>query len=209
LRKNKTAAVIFAWGLLAPIPAATARETPHMLRTASMLPVGQIISAIGAVWLWQFVKIQPKLIKIGVYTFTILIVSVNLLFYFHNYWVHYPRDWSSEWQYGYKEMVARTSELEDYYDRITVTQANGRPYIYFLLYNQVNPFVYTSTRRADRDWYGLWNVYGFGKYDFTEISPREGERVLSVKTGSNSTNKKIDEVKDPSGKTVFEIGDFK
>ncbi|MEK7166527.1 MAG: glycosyltransferase family 39 protein, partial [Patescibacteria group bacterium] len=206
-QRSKTTALLIAWGLFAPIPAATARETPHMLRTASILPIPQIICGIAAVWLWNFVKTKSTVTKRSIYILVTLIVLVNLLYYFHNYWVHYPRDWSSEWQYGYSEMVTKVREHEDNYDRISVTQANGRPYIYFLLFNHVNPIVYMNIRKADRDWYGLWNVYGFGKYDFTEKPPVGGERVLRVKTGSNSTNKKIDEVKDPSGKTVFEIGE--
>ena len=88
-----------------------------------------------------------------------------------------------------------------------MTSDLGRPYIYFLLYNRTDPDEYVRTRKAERDWYGLWNVYGFGKYDFTEQPPLPGERVLTVKRGVNSVTHKIDQVVDSSGNIIFEIGE--
>ncbi len=205
--KNKTTALLLGWLLIALIPAATARETPHMLRTASVLPIYQIIGGIGVVFFWKWLVKKSTLSKIIGISVVGAITLLNLSYYLHNYWVHYPRDWSGQWQYGYKQMVEKVSMLEDNYDRITVTSDLGRPYIYFLLYNRTDPDEYVRTRKAERDWYGLWNVYGFGKYDFTEQPPLPGERVLTVKRGVNSVTHKIDQVVDSSGNIIFEIGE--
>ena len=83
-------------------------------------------------------------------------------------------------------------------------------YIYFLLYNRVNPLEYVRSRSAERDWYGLWNVYGFGKYDFVGRAFHHGEKVLLVSTpGTFSANAKLfDKVTAPDGSVVFEIGEY-
>jgi 4-amino-4-deoxy-L-arabinose transferase-like glycosyltransferase len=207
-RKDKTSALLFGWLLLAPIPAATARETPHMLRAASMLPTFQVFTAVGIYTLWELLRLQKSIFqKIGMTVFTIVVI-LSVFYYQHNYWVHYPIEWSGQWQYGYKQMVAKVKNLENKYDRVIVTSDYGRPYIYFLFYNRISPLEYDRIRQAERDWYGLWNVYGFGKYDFTQGSPKEGERVLRVtRAGGIDKNKIIDTVKAPNGEVIFEIGE--
>lgn len=208
-QRSKFSLLIFGWVLLAHIPSSVARETPHMLRTASVLPTYQIVSGLGFSMIFAWMLRQRKLFKYGISFLIILIFCGSLFYYGHNYWIHYRPDWDGEWQYGYKQMVEKVQELEPDYDRIYVTQNLGRPYIYFLLYNQVNPLEYVRVRKAERDWYGLWNVYGYGKYDFTNKIAHSSEKILIVDTNDafGANGKKLGEVKNLNGKTVFEIGE--
>ena len=207
-RPSRETALFWGWMLIAPIPAGMARETPHMLRIASIIPTWQILVGIGVVQGILWLKEQKAYLKwaVGV-GYSILILGC-LSYYFHNYWIHYPRDWSSEWQYGYKQLVEKVNRLEPNYDRIYITNDLGRPYIYFLLYNQIDPLVYIAERKAERDWYGFWTVFGFGKYDFSG-SQKETGRVLVV--GGKDTfvhsGKKLDTVMAPDGSAIFDIGE--
>lgn len=208
-KRNKTGVLILGWLLIAPIPAATARETPHMLRIASILPTYQVITAIGIIIFWRFLT-SFKLSVRFLCLFMIMIFAIgNFFYYLHHYWIHYPSIWYGEWQYGYKQMVEKVRNLENQYDRIIITESLGRPYIYFLLYNQVNPLEYMKIRRVERDWFGFWSVYGFGKYDFKGNNNFFGQKVLRVKSPGSFINggKKLDEVYAPDGKVVFEIGE--
>lgn len=205
--KDRGALMILGWMLIALIPAATARETPHMLRTASVLPTMQILSAAGIVCIYRKMKSQRN--KIGFLLIMSSLFLSQFVYYQHNYWVHYPSDWAQAWQYGYKQMVAAVNKYEKDYDRVIVTENYGRPYIYFLLYNRVSPLVYVQERDAERDWYGLWNVYGFGKYDFVGKPPGPGEKILQVGTPGtfSDTTKILETIKNPKGEVVFEIGE--
>lgn len=208
VKKSKMTWFLLGWLLIAPIPSAMARETPHMLRTASILPTYQIIGALGLVQLMYLIEINRKIIKWGISAGFSALVVFSLTYYFHHFWVHYPREWSGEWQYGYKQMVGEVANMQENYDRIVITESLGRPYIYFLFYNKINPLEYVKNRRADRDWYGLWNVYGFGKYDFTYAPKKESEKVLTVGTAHTFEEKQqFNSVKSPNGETVFEIGE--
>lgn len=208
-QRTKTTAVLFGWLLIAPVPAAMAKETPHMLRIASIIPVYQIIAGIGFTGACSWFLKQQTLIK-KLFKFSLLIIIiVNVFYYLHNYWIHYPVKWSGEWQYGYKQMVEKVMSLETHYDRISVSPVLGRPYIYFLLYGKIDPTEYLKIRRAQRDWYGFWNVDGFGKYDFTQMPPQPGEKVLKVGplgTFANSGTG-FEQIRDPGGKIIFEIGE--
>ena len=207
-RRDRVSVLLLGWLLLAPIPAATARETPHMLRTASMLPVPQILVACGIGVFVDWVRRQQKKIKIAGLGLLMGAAIVSFVYYQHNYWVHYPSSYSGEWQYGYKQMVANVNKLENNFPTVWVTSSLGRPYIYFLWYNKVNPLEYLGMRRAERDWYGLWNVYGFGRYEFTDELKTSEKQVLKVTRGGGLEEeaRKFTEVKALDGSTVFEIG---
>ena len=88
----------------------------------------------------------------------ILAFGFNFIYYLNQYFVQQNYLYSESWQYGYKQLVGKVNQYEKNYERIEVTESLGRPYIYFLLYNQVNPLDYVQMRRADRDYYGFWSV---------------------------------------------------
>lgn len=163
-QRSRSVLVIFLWLAVVPIPAATARETPHALRTVSLLPLPQIITALGVWQAYEWLR-KPWLKKLFILGAGLFLLSC-FSYYLHNYYIHYPRDWSREWQYGYKEAVEYAASVEKNYDQIIVTEELGRPYIYFLFYQRVNPAFYWQTRIANRDWFGFWTVQGFGKYRF-------------------------------------------
>ena len=56
--------LVFAWLLVGIVPAATARETPHALRIETTLPTWQIISALGIVSFFEWIKKQDIVAKI-------------------------------------------------------------------------------------------------------------------------------------------------
>lgn len=207
MSRSKTAKLLIGWLAISIIPAATARETPHMLRIASSLPVWYIFIAYG----WNFVvskfnEHSTKWKNIGkLVVASILIFTVG--YYLHQLWRHYPEEWSGEWQYGYKELVQKVERLESNYDAIYIRDHFGRPYIYFLFYGKVSPTQYLAKRRATRDWYGFWDVQGFGKYSFGKIAQDPPQKSLLITgPGNFEKDKLIDTVKSPKGDILFEIG---
>jgi 4-amino-4-deoxy-L-arabinose transferase-like glycosyltransferase len=176
-QKGKISLVLFCWALLAPIPAAFARETPHALRTLNILPAPQIIVAFGV---WKVIGLLREFRFIGAFLkLTIVLYLAFCILYLRDYYFSYPKEYAMSWQYGYKQMVEFVAENKDKYDKIKVTGYYGRPYIYSLLYNQYLPEKYWQTRIIDRDWYGFWYVHGFDKYVFDDTIPVLG-KVLYV-----------------------------
>ena len=176
--------IIFLWILTGLIPASTARETPHALRTEVILPTYQIIIAYGLVEFILFVK-DKKLAKY--INGKILIVFVGLVMIFemtkfiHSYITHYPYEYSQEWQYGYKQSIGYVESVQNNYNQIDVTNSLGRPYIYYLFYMKTPPVVYRSEAIIHRDAFGFVTIEGFGKYRFGEnlqSMPNANKKVL-------------------------------
>ncbi len=180
--------IVPVWLLSGIIPAATARETPHALRIETVVPMFQIIIAYGFVnTMLYFKKIhKPFLFRFILYSLLFVLV-MNLGYYLYGYYVHYSREYSGEWQYGYREALEYTEKHKDEYDEIYFTDKLGRPYIYYLFYAGVSPEEFRSDYDVERDAFGFVKVTRVGKYnfrDYLEIDER-GKRILYVNDGLN------------------------
>lgn len=152
---------LLVWWLLVSIaPTAVARETPHALRIENTLPVFMIFTAYGLA--------SRKKLLFNI--FIVLLFFGNFLYFWHTYMAHYPKEYSGEWQYGYKQAIDVSKKYYDQYDTIVLSESIGRPYIYALFYNKYPLNKFLETKDASFDAAGFYNVYGFDKYRFT----REG-----------------------------------
>lgn len=205
---TNAALLLILWWLIGIIPAATARETPHALRTLNVVPVPHILAATGLVGIYQALQRNKR--------FAVLVSLAYIIFlseFLHTYFIHYPVHWHQSWQYGYKQMVEKVKLLENNYQKIFITQKYGRPYINFLFYKKYPPQEYWNTRDASRDWHGLWTVKGFDKYTFGTIpqersNPDEKWLIVTEPEAVPEQADKIDHVNAPNGEVVFEISEL-
>lgn len=151
--------LIPVWALLGIAPAAVARETPHALRIETIIPTFQIIVAYGFVNLITNSKIRKLLL---------VLLFINVLYFLHGYYSHYPKEFSREWQYGYRESIEYVSKNQKDYKQINVTDELGRPYIYYLFYLKYDPVEFRKTAIIKRDSFGFVDISGFGKYRFAK-----------------------------------------
>ena len=167
--------ILLTWIILAIVPAATARETPHALRILNSLPVWQILVAYGITvvfgWIVKIFGKYKKLasIGIGILFFGVYVFSIG--YYLHNYYAHYARVYSGEWQYGYAEAITAAQKIESNYDKIYMSSTIGRPYMYTLFYTAFDPTEYLKLKESTFDTAGFYHVYGFGKYTFIDAMP--------------------------------------
>ena len=172
------------WLLIGIIPAATARETPHALRIETTLPTFQILAAYGFFQLVDRIKKYKKIIVFGLFA----LLFLNFVYFYHNYFNHYPYEYSGEWQYGYKESINYVKSVEKNYDYVQVTNALGRPYIYYLFYTKTDPDIFRKTSTVERDAFGFVTVKSFGKYVFPnnyDYSLSKNKKVLYINTPYN------------------------
>lgn len=173
------------WMLIAIIPAATARETPHALRIATSLPMFQLFSAIGLTWFVVWLKKYPKAVQGAAFVLLVFMMLFNISYFVHGYYAHYPREYSTEWQYGYKESIQYVASVADDYDEIHITDAMGRPYAYYLFYLKTDPRDFRKEAVVHRDAFGFVSVSSFDKFKFLRIvkpGEKTGKKILYVST---------------------------
>ena len=158
--------LLLGWLLLGVIPAATARETPHALRIETVLPTFQIFTAFGIVGCYNWLK--KKLFKKAFVVLALSLYLFNFIYFAHFYLTHYSREFSGEWQYGYRQAIDFINHNSDEYDRIYFTNELGRPYIYFLFYLKKDPDWFRQKAVVEREALGFVTVESVDKYYFVD-----------------------------------------
>lgn len=194
--------LILAWLLIAPIPAGTARETPHALRALAMLPPLVLISAIGLLSVGSMMR-QHRLAIFGI----LGVLGFSALFYLHYYHAHYPIEYAGEWQYGYKQAVALAQQYPD--KKIVMTTHYGRPYIYYLFYTQYDPSRYVQYHyQKYKDQYGVYWVTGFDRYQFLKSNfskeTQDSDTLTIMEPGVLPVGGDIMVIRNLLGQPVFE-----
>lgn len=196
------------WLLAGVLPAAVARETPHALRTENSLPSWQIITAYGFISMAQWLNgsMAKKKVLVGLAGFALLL---NFSYYLHNYYFNYPKEFAAEWQWGYKEAIRATAGIEERYDKVRITDSIGRPYMYVLFYKKYDPKKFWQEVERTSDPYGLFNIHGFGKYEFGLHKEYENQKILYVQSPKDAPREAniLQKIKYPNGKTALVIYD--
>ena len=186
--------------LSAIIPAGFARETPHALRIESGIIAFQILTAMGLVSSYYFLKRYS-----GVFVIVLgVIIIANFIYFLHNYSSNYAREFSGEWQYGYKEAIAYINSVKDNYQGVYMTEALGRPYIYYLFYSKVAPQEFRKNSEVYRETLGFVHVRRYNDIYFEkEIGKidKKGSLYIAVPTEVPESGNIIKEFKLLNGKT--------
>ncbi|MBI2617150.1 phospholipid carrier-dependent glycosyltransferase [Candidatus Gottesmanbacteria bacterium] len=204
---KKEGLLLLFWALIVPIPAALARETPHALRTVSILPVYQILGALGTWFVFRHIHQRSRLFGILCVT---TIIFFQIFYFTHEYFIHYKVQYGGAWQYGYKQMVEYVLANESKYENIFVTDALGRPYIFFAFYGKLPVDKLLRERVAQPDIFGLWNVFSMGKIHMTTngIENASGKTLAVTRAGYLPMGfSKVAQIDDLSANGVFDIGE--
>lgn len=167
--KDRNYQLILAWLLLAPIPASMTQERFAVLRSTTLLPLPQLLSALGLVVFvdWLKVKSTTKRIVFVFYFLYAGLLIYGMGKYLVKYFGDYPKNYSWAWQYGYKEVALYAQDNYSKYDKIIISKKYGEPHEFILFYNSWSPVRYMSDpnliRFGQSNWY--W-VDHFDKYYF-------------------------------------------
>jgi 4-amino-4-deoxy-L-arabinose transferase-like glycosyltransferase len=180
IRKHvRGAAVVFWWLITAPIAAAFTLQFPHPVRTIVFLPTFQILAGVGIVELLEYIKRRKILIRSIIFVLLAFLISANIVYFFHQYFVHMSVDFAPYWYTGRKEMVKKLEGLEDQYDRIIISNKLDFPYIFFLYYRPVDPALYQAAGGTVSGGF-LEEGNHFGKYEFRNISVLQRDPLEKV-----------------------------
>lgn len=143
--------------LLGPIPAAITKESPHALRSLSMVPFISIISVMGAFYIKKYL----------ILVFIFLAFFIN---YFINFLIVYPVQSVTDWQYEYKKIYADFGDRIDKSDKVFISDKYAQPYIFTLFYLKYDPDQFRrEVVRNSVDQWGFSTVKKFGKFEFRKF----------------------------------------
>jgi hypothetical protein len=173
--------IVFVWFLLAPLAASLTFEAPHALRSLIFLPTWQIFEASGIVFVLQ--SVTRKRLKMLAKIFIVVLFSLNIIYYLHQYFVHTNTDFQKDWQFGYKEAIDYVGQYQNSDKRVIFDKSFEQPYIFYLYYSHYDPAKYIATGsswRTTNKCYTIDNAY-FG--DCLD-KLRSGDILVTIGTNS-------------------------
>lgn len=172
--KNRFKGLLFSWLFLAFIPVSiTGDSIPHALRTLIAAPFYQLVSAFGFLISIKRVNKFHDLIKAGSVLILAAVVIISLKFYLNQYYNIYPKAYSKDWQYGYKQVVEYIGQHKDEYDLIVFTRHFGEPHMFTLFFSRYDPYKYQNDPNLLRfETYDWVRVLKFDKFYFPDLGDK-------------------------------------
>jgi 4-amino-4-deoxy-L-arabinose transferase-like glycosyltransferase len=180
---KKSKFLVFAWFILAPVPASITTGVPHAVRTLNFLPTYQIFASIGI--LSAFFALKGKRLRWVFYLIFSIVFVLNFSYYLDQYFVQLNYYDSQDWQYGYEQAVAKVETLGDNYKEIVVSdnQPLDKSYMFFLFYLKYSPQEYQKVGKNSSG--GFAAHHSFGKYTFRPINwAKDGSAKNTLFIGS-------------------------
>lgn len=188
--KHRFSKLLFSWLFLAIIPVSvTGDSIPHALRTLIVVPFYQLVSAFGFLITINFVRKYSTRAKVALSYVLFVIVIISVIYYLNQYYNVYPKNYSRDWQYGYKQVVEYIKNNRDKYDEIVFTRHYGEPHMFMLFFLNYDPGKYQTDPNLNRfetfDWV---RVLKFDKYYFPDLGDK-GTRFEDIV--KENPNKKL------------------
>ncbi|MFC1711844.1 ArnT family glycosyltransferase [Patescibacteria group bacterium] len=169
LLKNKhhNSLLILLWLILAPIPSAITKNSPHSLRAIFLLPVIILVTGVGGA---QFLKlIKNKILKKLLLVIYFIALLLNIGLYLDNYYVHALKTDAKHWNYGMEELYQYLNSIQDKYKKVITTHPDYSDYIFYAFYSNYDPKKFLKeVVYYPRDEEGFRHVKQLGNYYFVE-----------------------------------------
>ncbi len=137
---------LIAWLLLAPIASSITKDSPHVLRSITFLPLPFILIAKS------LSQIKSKILFV-----IILLLSLPSAICYLRSMSTYRNNYAWSFQYGTKQLSDYIVQHQTEYDEVLITKKSGEPHIFLLYYQKINPNDYRTDPNLNRylrsDWY--------------------------------------------------------
>lgn len=183
-KRKKEELFLLLWLVLGLIPAGITQGQFHVIRATTIIPLPQILVALGLATFWLWIRGKHLRLLFGIIYAVILSYFVES--YATVYFGSYRTNYSWSWQYGYKDAVGFIKDNYNNYDRIIMTKKYGEPHEFVLFYMEWDPEKYRNDpnliRFGQSNWY--W-VDRFDKFYFVNDwqVPRDVNGVWKLESG--------------------------
>jgi len=162
--------------LIAPIPAAFSKGLGHATnRSAVMIPVLAIITAVGLDYVGSMFKKHQKLFTAAV----VMAYVVSLTFFLEDYVYHAPKINAPAMSYGWAELMPRLKGIAVEYDQVQISRSLSEPHIFVAFYLPIPPREFQKEIQKYSDFNANYKFFDqmsgveFGKYWFGDIRPQD------------------------------------
>ena len=173
-RRKKAGFFLVFLFIIGIIPASlTIEAVPHALRSIPAVPFLEIIAATGILLFYNYLKNKKRYIRIILVGLTILLISINAMFFISAYFIEYPSISEDKFQFGLEEAIGYTEEYGNDYDHIILTHNITPPYIFPLFFAKLDPVQFQKS--------GAMGKYVVCDENINECYKYEGRNLFILK----------------------------
>ena len=203
---GKEKLLIFLWLFLFPLPASITSNPYHPARTAQLIPLVEMISALG------FFEVLKLFQKKQICRFAFLLLSSAIAFfslgkYFVDYYARYPLYSHPTYQKIHKRLYGQLADIENHYSKIYITR-RAQPYIYLLFFSPIEPAEFQKLdkeleKNGEAEETKEAHFERIGKFYFFKSLPKE------IESNALIIGSPYDFPVEFKPETLFEINDFR
>lgn len=203
--------VVLIWLIVAPLASSLTFQTPDAHRSHNMVVPLSLISGLGLSLLWEDIVRLARPIRYLCLVLIISIIGISFASYLDRYYVHTPKQYALEWEYGFSQVIPYVAQNQDKYQKIIMTDRYDQPYVLLLFYSKYNPARYQETfKKIGDNKFGFTTITSFDKFEFRPIAKDEINRsknTLFIGTESEIGSDKtpLRTIRFPNGKPAFLI----
>lgn len=168
---RKAGLFVLIWFFVSIIPAALTRDVPHAMRIAVMMPMPQLLIALGIMHTLKVFRDQ-RVVKLGLLLISGLYL-INHAFFLHQYFLHYAKDSSEDWRYGRRAAAVFAESVKEKYEKVLVSTNLEYPHAFFLYYLKYDPIKYLAEGGTVSGGWGevknKFDKYEFRPFNFGEL----------------------------------------
>src|SRR3989344_1135341 len=170
---KKIKLLISSWILISPIAASITTASPHAMRVYNLLPIPQILAALGLLQTTFFLRniLNSKYILLyrAIIFVFFLIVVANASYFYKQYFYIFPKEQSDSFQYALSKSISFVLEYDKSYGKIVFSNQDNlyQSYMFFLFYSKYDPKFYQKLEATKSG--GFAETHSFGKYEFRPI----------------------------------------
>ncbi len=193
--------LLLGWLLISIIPGAITNGYPHAMRTMQILPLPQLLIALGV-----FSLLNSRKNRMVIASILAVFYLISISIFIQGYFYLFQRNIAWQFQYGIQDAFFYAKSVEDKYPKIFVENNKNlfQSYMFYLYFNQYDPEKYQEAGGTISGGYA--QTHQIGKYLFGPVPDKSGSKSLFIlNPDSRSSGNVMKWFYFPDGKPALKI----
>ncbi len=204
-RQEKYRAIIFYLLFTAMIPAVLSRDLISMVRALNLMIPFTILEGFGLFYIAKKIAAITLLKSFTTSLILLFFVFLNLAYWADLYFIHLPKEYATDWMYGYKQSVTQNYDFSKY-DKVVMTNQYGQPYIYYLFHTKYPPEKFQAQAVLERESIDVGTVKKIDNIEFRKVNwPTDRGLQNSLIIGTGQEIPEADILTEKKSKKLFDL----
>src|SRR5260221_1658298 len=158
---KSTKLTILTWTIASFVPGALTTGASHALRSYTLLPVPQILTALGLIAGFVFLQKFLKQKSIFIALLLVVVVAMSIKNFYFSYFYLFPKQLSEPYQYALSQAIKYVQIHKNEYHQIIISNQDNlyQSYMFYLFFTRYNPVTYQKMGGTKSGGFAVTHAY--------------------------------------------------